>query len=128
MKIEVTFLTIMVLAGLFLAGCSKQQAVSETTGDILVGNTREFTIEAKQWDFVPSTITVNQGDLVRIKIKSIDVSHGFALPDFNVDKLLNPDEEVIVEFIADKKGTFNFFCSVQCGLGHGGMRGQLIVR
>lgn len=88
---------------------------------------KEFSMIAKKWQFDPFTINVKQGDKVRLKIKSIDVSHGFSLLDFNVNENLEPEKEVVVEFIADKKGEFSFFCSVFCGEGHSGMKGKLIV-
>lgn len=88
---------------------------------------KEFTMTAKQWAFDPEVITVKKGDNVRIKIKSIDVSHGFALPDYGFDQNLEPGKEVVVEFIASKKGEFTFFCSVMCGEGHKGMKGKLVV-
>lgn len=90
-------------------------------------NIKEFDITAKQWQFSPDTIEVNEGDTVILNIKSIDVSHGIALPDFGIDEFLSPGNEVKIEFIADKKGTFSFFCSVSCGVGHSGMRGKIIV-
>jgi cytochrome c oxidase subunit 2 len=34
---------------------------------------------------------------------------------------------VTVEFVADKAGTFTFSCSVYCGKGHRGMKGELVV-
>jgi len=89
---------------------------------------KEFSITAKQWEFSPSTITVNKGDTVRITIKSIDVSHGFHLPDFNINQQINPGKPVMVEFIADKTGNFPFSCSILCGKGHKGMTGELIVK
>lgn len=88
---------------------------------------KSFTVTAKQWSFDPATITVKKGDRVKLAIKSIDVSHGFALSAFNVNQNLEPGQEVTVEFVADKTGSFPFFCSVFCGSGHGGMRGTLIV-
>jgi cytochrome c oxidase subunit II len=88
---------------------------------------KEFTMIAKQWEFDPGVIRVNKGDTVRLFVKSIDVAHGFALPDFGVNERLNPEQTVEVEFVADKTGTFTFFCSVQCGSGHSHMNGQLIV-
>lgn len=89
---------------------------------------KEFTMTAKQWSFEPSTITVNKGDTVELTIKSIDVTHGFALPEFGINKNLKPGETVNVEFVADKTGTFSFFCSVSCGAGHSDMIGKLIVQ
>ena len=88
---------------------------------------KEFTLTAKKWDFSPSIITVKKGDKVKLTIESIDVAHGFALPDFGINERLEPGDSVEVEFVADKTGTFNFFCSVQCGSGHSGMKGILVV-
>lgn len=104
-------------------GDEEPAATEEPTG----GEIKEFTLTAKQWDFNPSTITVNKGDMVKLSITSIDVAHGFAISAFGVNSRLNPGQTTNVEFVADKSGTFPFFCSVQCGRGHTGMRGTLIV-
>ena len=108
------------------------QPIEESSGSNEVigstGNVKEFTMTAKQWEFVPDTITVNKGDTVKLNIESVDVAHGIAIPEFGVsNKDLVPGKTVNVEFVADKTGTFNFFCNVQCGSGHGGMRGTLLV-
>ena len=76
---------------------------------------------------VLSEIKVNEGDTVKLTITSIDVAHGFAITAFGVNSRLNPGQTTTVEFVADKKGTFTFFCSVKCGTGHPGMKGTLIV-
>jgi len=34
--------------------------------------------------------------------------HGFAINEFNVNERLEPGKTVIVEFVADKTGTFSF--------------------
>ncbi len=88
---------------------------------------KEIRMTAKQWEFQPATVTVTRGDRVKLIVKSVDVSHGFALPDFNVNTRLEPGVDTIVEFTADKAGTFTFFCSVVCGSGHSEMRGSLVV-
>jgi len=87
----------------------------------------EIEMIAKQWEFEPSTIIANKGDNVILKIKSNDVTHGFNLPAFNINKNLPPGEIVVVEFLADKVGEFDFFCSVPCGAGHSNMNGKLVV-
>ena len=99
----------------------------ETNQDEVV-QTKEFDIIAKQWDFSPNTITVNEGDNVILNIESIDVTHGFVISDFGVSEQLVSGNTVKIEFVADKKGTFSFFCNVFCGSGHSGMRGTLIVQ
>lgn len=92
-----------------------------------VPTTKSFTITATQWSFSPNTITVKQGDTVRLRVTSLDVPHGILIDGYNINKVLNPNETVMFEFVADKKGTFNFRCSVQCGAGHPTMTGRLIV-
>ncbi len=90
--------------------------------------TKRFDVTARQFEFEPGTIEVNQGDVVILKIKSIDVDHGFALPDFGVSQYLESGKDVSVQFTADKKGTFTFFCNVLCGSGHDSMKGTLVVK
>ncbi len=97
---------------------------SQSTTDQL----KEFRIIAKNWFFEPSAITVNKGDRVKLIITSVDVIHGFALPDFGININLEPDKTQTVEFVASKVGTFTFYCSVYCGSGHRDMKGQLIVK
>ena len=103
-------------------------ALDDLDGVELSGDFKEFEIIAQNWQFIPDTIEVNLGDKVELHIESVDVTHGFKLKDFGVDLTLKPHNDVHVDFIADKKGTFPFFCSVPCGSGHGGMSGQLIVK
>ncbi len=89
---------------------------------------KEFHITAQQFQFDPDTITVNKGDKVRIILTSLDVEHGFAIREFNVNAAVSKGQEQTIEFVADNIGDFDFFCSVPCGSGHGSMRGHLIVQ
>jgi len=90
-------------------------------------NVVEIDMIAKKWSFDPAVVTVKQGDQVKLNINSVDVSHGFRLSEFGVSEFLSPGSSVSVEFTADKKGEFTFFCTVPCGSGHGSMRGKLVV-
>ena len=89
---------------------------------------KNFNIIAKQFEFSPNTITVNEGDTVRISVSSTDTTHGLMIPDFGVNKTIPAGSTVTVEFIASKKGTFQFRCSVFCGQGHPEMNGTLVVQ
>ncbi|MEM2138343.1 MAG: cupredoxin domain-containing protein [Candidatus Anstonellaceae archaeon] len=89
---------------------------------------KEFTITASRFKFEPSTITVNKGDRVRLTLRNSDVSHGIAISEFNVDLRAGAGETKSIEFLADKEGTFNFFCSIYCGDGHPEMSGKLVVK
>lgn len=100
----------------------------DATEDISSEPVKEFNITARQWEFIPSVIEVNQGDRVILHVTSVDVTHGFWLPDFNIDKRLEPGSTVTVEFIADRSGSFKMICSVFCGEGHFEMKGDIMVR
>ena len=88
---------------------------------------KEFVITLKQWSFSPSVIRVKKDDMITLKLRSVDVTHGLALLDFNIQTNIKAGETKTVEFKADKTGSFDFVCSVYCGVGHGGMAGKLIV-
>lgn len=88
---------------------------------------KTIEIVAKKWEFTPSTITVNQGDRVKLVIESVDVTHGISIPAFGINENLAPGEITVIDFVADKVGTHSFSCSVFCGSGHGNMTGVIIV-
>ena len=122
---------VTIFLGLALVSCSPQDSPpSISDGDVAssTGEPKEFIITAKNWEFVPNMINVKQGDEVVLKVKSADVPHGFFIEEYGIDERLEPNKEVVVRFIADKKGEFPFVCSVPCGKGHGKMRGVLIVK
>jgi len=134
--ILIVVISIIIGAGFYLntqqiqPGVNNQtlsQNTSPTVMEQALAPVKEFSMTAKKFEFDPPTITVKQGDKVRLKVKSIDVEHGFSLPDFDIKVNLAPNKEEIIEFTADKKGTFTFFCSVFCGEGHRSMKGSLIV-
>ena len=123
---------------IFLAGCVATQQAVQTTPEVpsspegqttLPETQNQVTIQmvARQFEFEPNIIRVNKGDLVRIEITSEDVVHGFALPAFGINVPVQPGQTTVVEFVADKTGSFEFYCSIYCGAGHSQMRGTLIV-
>ena len=88
---------------------------------------KEFRLTARKYQFSPTTIKVKQGDLVKLIITAIDAEHGFKLEAFHIGRTLPKGEPVVIEFTADRTGTFPFECSHFCGLGHRKMKGQLTV-
>lgn len=94
-----------------------------------MGKTVEFTITAKSWEFNPNVITVKKGDHVKLTLSSINGTHGFSLPAYNINEKLVPGEPPkVVEFDADKAGEFDFRCNIMCGAGHMGQKGKLVVQ
>lgn len=87
----------------------------------------EFKMTAKKYQFDPNTLTVKKGEKVRLIITALDRDHGFKLEAFDINQKLKKGDPATIEFTADKAGTFPFQCSEFCGLGHGKMKGKLIV-
>jgi len=102
-------------------------AVGGGNGSVPPRPVKEFVMTAKKFEFNPSRIEVNKGDEVVIRIRSLDVTHGFKLDEFGVSERVDKTE-VEVRFAATRAGEFPYYCSVFCGTGHGAMRGLLIVK
>ncbi len=74
-------------------------------------------------------IIVNQGERVRLRIRSEDVVHGFAIGRMGVEAgPIEPGKMVTVEFVAEKAGKFTYYCTMWCDPNHPRMRGILEVR
>jgi nitrous-oxide reductase len=81
--------------------------------------------------FTPDIVTAKVGDRVIVHLtnaeQTADATHGFAVPTRNVMVSLDPGETTTVEFIADKPGTYSFYCTEFCSALHLEMQGWLIV-
>ena len=101
-------------------------------------------ITAKKYEYTPLPIRVKLGAKVQLKITSLDKTHGFKInlyPDGSDGKgdpglifsskedcfKIEKETPIIVEFEARTPGTYSFHCCNRCGIGHGGMKSQLIV-
>jgi heme/copper-type cytochrome/quinol oxidase subunit 2 len=101
---------------------------------------------AKKYEYSPSPVHVKQGTKVQLKITAIDRDHGFSIatvpegadatapagleftsPQPKDTWKLKKGKETTIEFRALRAGLYEFRCSVPCGLGHGRMKGQLVV-
>ena len=103
----------------------RKQGISET--GVSTNNIKEISIIAKQFSFSPNPIKLKFNERVKLKITSTDVIHGFSAPELNIDEVISPGKETIIDFTPSKKGTFTLLCSITCGTGHSGMRGNIII-
>lgn len=71
----------------------------------------EFVDGKPKPQFDLKEITVNKGDKVRIKITVTKGEHDFKIDEFNVYADTKLNEEMIVEFTADKSGEFVYYCT-----------------
>lgn len=107
---------------------AKAASSAKTINTVSSGKTVTFSVTASNFQFDPTEIIVKQGDNVVINVTGKDATHSLVIRDYNINEVVNPGETKQLKFVADKTGTFTFFCSVPCGEGHSDMRGKLIVQ
>jgi len=96
-------------------------------GPAAASEAREIQLAAKKYEFSPNLITVKKGEHVKLVITALDHDHGFKLDAFKINEKLKKGKATTVEFTPDQAGTFPFACSHFCGMGHGKMKGKLVV-
>jgi heme/copper-type cytochrome/quinol oxidase subunit 2 len=99
---------------------------------------------AKKHEYSPSPVHVKAGTKVQLKITAADHDHGFKIvtfPDGSEPNgspglvfsspqdcmQLKKGETTTIEFVAQTRGTYPFRCCHTCGLGHRGMKSQIVV-
>ena len=92
--------------------------------------TVEMYSERNQFGF--EEIIVNEGDTVEMKVTNIettsDILHSVAIPEYDINVKVAPQETRKVTFEADKPGVYWFYCGFFCSALHLEMRSRLIVR
>ncbi|TSC91050.1 MAG: plastocyanin [Parcubacteria group bacterium Gr01-1014_2] len=88
---------------------------------------KEFRITGSPFKFDVKEIKVKKGDRVRIVFRNAEGMHDWVIDEFNArTKQLQAEQQETIEFIADKKGQFQYYCSVGTHR-QMGMWGALIV-
>jgi|GEM_PF-755187 len=78
--------------------------------------------------YVPDQITVVQGEHVRLRLTSGDVSHGLYQPELGINVTdIYPGKFTTVDFTPAKPGTYRFICTVMCSPSHFMMHGEIVV-
>jgi len=140
-KIANHSLLVIVSATLLALGThlSLPESIRATSSDV-----RVIEIAAKKYEYSNSPVHVKVGSKVQLKITAIDHDHGFKIasaPDGAVSTekaglvftseqecwQLKKGETTMIEFVTQTPGTYSFRCCHTCGLGHKGMKGQIVV-
>lgn len=83
---------------------------------------RVIDIVAKRFTYVPDEITLKKGEPVILRIRSVDVTHGLSIEQFNIKGDVAKNKKSTYSFTPDRTGDFEGKCSHFCGSGHGSMK------
>ena len=95
--------------------------------NVSAGVVKEFTVTGNNFAFAPKTMTVKKGDTVKITFVNAGGNHDLRIDEFNATtKVIRGGAQETISFVADKTGSFEYYCSVG---DHRvmGMKGTLIV-
>ncbi|MDP4011295.1 MAG: cupredoxin domain-containing protein [Candidatus Roizmanbacteria bacterium] len=74
---------------------------------------RVIDVEAGSFYYKPSLMKVKKGETVRIVLKAVSMMHDFNIDELGVKLPIVKDGDTgTVEFVADKVGSFEYYCSV----------------
>ena len=101
-------------------------------------------LSAKKYEYAPSPVHVKLGTKVQLKITAVDHDHGFKIATVPNDTqstgkpglvlaspqdcwLIKKGETTTIEFLAQTPGIYEFHCCHFCGMGHKGMKSEIVV-
>ena len=143
--------TILIVLSMLLSACSQQapEVVEKEVTSIVVETVKEtvivegeaqvvekevtrvveVTVEAKEFSFTPSKLTVDVGTKVRLTLENGgSVSHDFVVDELDVEMtLVSPGQSQTIEFTLERAGIYEFDCSIP-GHEEAGMTGTLTVK
>jgi cytochrome c oxidase subunit 2 len=74
-----------------------------------------------------SEVHLPLGKPVKVLLRSIDVLHDFAVPEFRSKMDMVPGQVTYFWFTPTRTGTFDVLCFELCGIGHYAMRGAVVI-
>jgi cytochrome c oxidase subunit 2 len=137
-NVFLSMLRTLAFAGLVIFGLSAIR-ISAQNRDVQV-----IEVTAKKYDYSPEPVHVKRGMKVQLKITATNHDHGFKIATFPDGAAQNgtpglvfaaaqdcwqlkKGETTTIEFLAQTAGTYTFRCCHTCGVGHRGMKGELVV-
>lgn len=100
---------------------------TSTVTTVATTTEKVFTVTAGNFAFSPATLSVNRGDVVRIIFVNNEGFHDWVLDEFAArTPQLDAGQRAEVSFVADRTGSFEYYCSVGTHRSMG-MVGKLVV-
>ncbi|MDZ5812572.1 TAT-dependent nitrous-oxide reductase [Halorubrum sp. AD140] len=105
-------------------------------GDESFERVDENTVEIEMWarrnEFAFPEVELREGDEVTIRISNVettsDVIHSLAIPEYDINLALAPQDTREVTFTADEPGVFWAYCAYFCSALHLEMRSRILVQ
>jgi nitrous-oxide reductase len=95
------------------------------------GNKVTVRLTSQAPAFSMNEIKLKKGDIVTLILTNLDkvedLTHGFAVPKYNINFIVNPQETASVTFVADKPGVYWAYCTHFCHALHLEMRSRIII-
>lgn len=82
---------------------------------------------ARAWAFEPAEIELPVGATAHFQIASVDVVHGFRIPETNANAMIIPGQITELEVTFDEPGPHSVICHEYCGIQHHIMGGRINV-
>lgn len=96
------------------------------------GNDVDVYMTCVRSKFLPEQFEVHQGDKVHLKVTNIEtvrnMTHGVAISKYGINLGVDPGQTVETTFVADKPGTYWYYCTWFCSALHLEMRGRMLVK
>jgi cytochrome c oxidase subunit II len=116
------------IIGTLLVTWSIADAGSASAASQAARPVKEIAVVAERFKFTPDRIEVNQGDHVRLTVRSADGTHGLAIKKLKLDlEVPKGGAPAVLEFDATTPGEYQISCSEYCGRGHSHMKAVLVV-
>ncbi len=142
-KILIVIVVVLVIGAVFVMGANLikpspsdlKSVISQPTSSSVITQAvanqdqevKEFVVTGSSFKFAPSEIQIKRGDTVRIIFKNAAGFHDFTIDELNAKtKQIKSGDTDTIEFVAEKTGTYEYYCSVG-NHRQMGMVGNLVV-
>lgn len=102
------------------------QSGEENGKPIVTPPVGDIYLLARQFEWYP-ILTLERGETYTLHLSSADVNHGFSLQPTNLNLMVIPGYDYVVQLTPSESGEFNVICNEYCFYGHHTMVGKIIV-